>query len=713
MNRLFSYFLLFCCTLFHSGNAQESPEEGLFRDLMIVDYVNQCLNDRMPVYYNHLLYGGYFNMPSARMGEEGELGIGFTYVPPYHIYNLRCQLLDRLEISGSYRVFRGLDDPILTPHGFGDLSDKGANVKFALWRPEDSNYKIPGIAIGFEDFLGTRSFVTQYIVLTHVFKELNLEVTLGYGHKRIRRFFGGFHWMPFRNSPYCYLRSLSFAAEYDATPYEDPDIEKHPKGRVKKSPINFGLKYRLWDHFDFSLSYIRGHELACSVSSSYNFGFTKGFITKCNDPLPYSAPVNNQVIGYLRPEDVFMQELYFAFQEQGFDLLDVQMHKDECGQQILRLKIINDIYRLEYEVRNRLNYLLSAVIPSDIDHVWVVIDAEGFPVQEYHFSMPYVRRWSAQEICNAELRVLSPLKEVSNPCFCENTQLFKKNLELWNIELLPRTHTFFGSASGKFKYTIGLNLALDGFIFNSIYYTVMLGYPIFMDLERVAGVDRLNPSQIINVRSDSVLYFKHRSLTVDQAFLQKAWNMGKGFYSRVALGYFEEAYAGLAGEFLYYPVNCPWAIGIEGAVIKKREYQGLGLTSKIRKYDGFQLTHKKFLGSQYFLDVYYHAECINLEFRVKVGKFLANDWGIRNEISRLFPSGLRLSFWFTYTNAHDKINGQRYHDKGLAITMPLDIFYTHSERKKWHYGMSAWMRDVGAEACTGKDLYNMIRDLRD
>lgn len=713
MKRFFASLTLLFCSMMSCIHADECLEEGLFRDLMIVDYWNKRLNDKMPVFYNNLLYGGYFNMPSARMGEDGEIGFGFTYVPPYHIYNIRCQLLDRLEISGSYRVYRHLDDPNLTPHGFGDLSDKGANVKIALWRPEDTEYKLPGVAIGFEDFLGTQSFVTQYFVLTQVFRDINLEITLGYGHKRIRRFFGGLHWMPFRQSECTWLQNLAFAAEYDATPYKDATVERHPKGRIKKSPINFGIKYRLWNHFDFSLSYVRGHELAGSISTSYNFGYTKGFFPKCNDPLPYSAPVNTQALGYLRPEDAFVQELYFAFDEQGFDVLDVQLLKDECGQQILRIKIINNVYRLEYDVRNRLNYLLSNIIPSDIDHVWVVIDAEGFPVQEYRFAMPYVRNWSSQDICNAELRALSPLREVTYPRFCENTRLFKKNLELWNIEVLPRTYTFFGSSSGKFKYSLGLNVALDGFIFNEIYYTVMLGYPFFMDLERVGGVDRLNPSQIINVRSDSVLYYKHRTLTVDQAFLQKAWNMGHGFYSRVAAGYFEEAYAGLAGEVLYYPVNCPWAIGIEGAVVKKREYQGLGLTSKIRKYDGFQLTHKKFLGSQYFIDLYYHAACLNLELKVQAGKFLANDWGVRNEVSRLFPSGLRLSFWFTYTNAHDHINGSRYYDKGVAISMPLDIFYTYSERKKWHYGMSAWLRDIGAQACTGKDLYNMIRDLRD
>lgn len=135
---------------------------NLFDDLLIVDYWNRRINDRMPIFFNHLLQGGYLNMPSARMGQEGEIGAGFSYVPPYHTYNLRFQVLDRLEISGNYRVFRGIRDPILSPYGFGDLSDKGANVKFAILKPEDSDYSLPGLAFGLEDFMGTSAFKARY-----------------------------------------------------------------------------------------------------------------------------------------------------------------------------------------------------------------------------------------------------------------------------------------------------------------------------------------------------------------------------------------------------------------------------------------------------------------------------------------------------------------------------------------------------------------------
>ena len=142
--------LVFAMNLPQRGYSLEGPIDdaqcNLLNDLLIVDYWNRKINDRMPVTYNHLLHGGYFQMPSARMGAEGEIGAGFSWVPPYHNYNLRVQLTDRLEVSGNYRVFRGVEDPLLTPFGFGDLSDKGANFKLSLFQPEDSRYRLPGFA---------------------------------------------------------------------------------------------------------------------------------------------------------------------------------------------------------------------------------------------------------------------------------------------------------------------------------------------------------------------------------------------------------------------------------------------------------------------------------------------------------------------------------------------------------------------------------------
>lgn len=694
-----------------AGALSYQEQSNLMKDLLIVDYWNRQINDRLPVTYNHMLQGGYIQMPSARMGCEGEFGFGYAYVPPYRNWNLRMQVIDRLEITGNYRVFHGVEDPVLSPLGFGDFSDKGANFKLSLFSPEDSEYQLPGIAFGCEDFMGTKSFHARYVVLTQVLLKQNLEVSLGYGTHRIKGLFGGICWMPFRQCdwPVC---GLSLVAEYDATPYRKESIELHPRGRVKNSPVNIGIKYRLWNQFDFSASYIRGAEFAFSASTYYNFGTTKGFIPKVDDPLPYTSPVNNEPLGIRRPEDALTKDLAFAFRDQGYELMEIRMGYKKCKGKILYLKVMNETFRLERDVRERLDHILAYLIPNNIAEVVVVMESEGFPVQEYRYNMELVRAYRDCQICAYELRLLTPLCEVNFRDQCESSLLYRWKRNWFNFELLPKTHTLFGTSRGKFKYSLGLHAAFNGFLSGDVYYSILLGYNFFTDFDKLRTHDILNPSQIINVRSDVMRYYKQKGITVDEAYLQKNWNMGKGWFSRAALGLFEEEYGGVTTEFLYYPVKSLWAIGVEGALLGKRTVKGVGFTNKVVQFHGITPTHRKFIGSQYFLNLYYDWRNAQLDFKIAAGQFLAKDFGARFEMSRYFTSGFRVTVWYTWTNGNDRINGQTYHDKGVYFSLPFDIFYTHSERSRWGYGMSAWLRDVGVQAYTGQHLYEMIRDQR-
>ncbi|MEC7838925.1 MAG: YjbH domain-containing protein [Chlamydiota bacterium] len=686
--------------------------ERLMDDLMIAEYWS-CKNcERFPVFYNHLLQGGYINMPSAQMGREGEIALGVSWVPPYHNWNVRTQVLDRLELTLNYRVFRGVDDPVLSELGFGDFSDKGANLKFAIFRAEDSNYSLPGLAIGLDDFLGTRGFKSRYLVATKVFLDHNFEASVGIGEWRIRGIFGGISWMPFRRCPDSFFSELCLNAEYDAIPYKSEKREPHPDGRTKNSPINLGIKWRLWKYFDVSGSWIRGDEFAFSASAFYNFGTTKGFVSKVDDPLPYRSPVNTQATGSLRPENIMIQELIYAFRDQGIDITEAWIWYDKCNQKVLRLTIYNNNYRFEYQLKERLDYLTAYLIPEDIDAVNITITSEGFPIQEYRYFMPYVRRFGGRCMGKYELDILTPLCETSYPKKCVARQLYHCHRNGLCFSVLPDFRSYFGSTKGKFKFSFGLNPGFDGFTIYDIYYSFRAGYLLFSDLDHVQGVDRLNPSQIINVKTDLPLYLKQRGITFPELYLRKIWNMGKGWYSKLAGGYFERQYGGFATEFLYYPVRSRWAFGIEGAFLMKRNHTGFGFTDQIRKFQAFTPFYKHFIGSQYFANIYYDCKDFNTEFHLKAGQFLARDFGIRYEVSRYFESGMRLTAWYTRTNGHDKINNETYYDKGVMISLPLDIFYTCSSRKKWRYGMSAWLRDVGVYSLAGGDIYTLINDQR-
>ena len=689
---IFQFFLFF------------SLKADLLEDLLIVEQIDKELNRSFPVTYNNFLEGGYINMPSARAGNAGEIAAGYSHLPPYRIFNVRVQPYSFLEFTGNYRVFHDVPDPVMGASGYGDFSERGINVKFILLRSEDSNFGLPGVAVGFNDFLGTCGFRSEYVVFTQVFPKYHFEVSLGYGLQRLKGLFGGIHWCPWENCENSFLRGLSFLAEYDASDYhKDP----HPEGRKQRFPLNGGIKYSPFSGLDFNFSYVRGNEFAFSTSIAYNLGESQGFVPKYRDPLPYCSPVNNQKVGELRPYSLLLHELALALEEQGFKLIEAKLESSPCEEKILHLHIANEKWILMQDTSERLSHLLSSLAPSNLDEIIVTIICEGFACQRYRFRIIDLINFREHRIGLFELMTIAGTQEVET--ICSSEKIFYSPLPSWEWILKPKIHNYFGSSTGKYKYAIGLQTGAEGYIKNAYYYKFLFGWIAKSTLCGLTGMDRLNPSQIINVHSDIMLYQRTRGVTLDIAYLQRGWNLGRGWYTRGALGCFERAYGGLAAEWLYYPVDSILAIGFEAAVLRKRTHDGFGFTDKVRKLKGFTPSYIKFLGSQYFIDLYYDCQPLELFFKVSGGKFLANDWGARFEATRYFDNGVELTAWYTVTNGNDKVNGERYFNKGIAFSIPLEIFYTYSSRERWNYQMAAWTRDVGYRSCTGNSLYDTIR----
>ncbi len=277
---------------------------------------------------------------------------------------------------------------------------------------------------------------------------------------------------------------------------------------------------------------------------------------------------------------------------------------------------------------------------------------------------------------------------------------------------MPRLQTFFGSVSGKFKYNLSGVASMQGYLFDEVYYSLQGSYAIKSSFASVGTRDRNNPSRLPQVRTDTLKYYQTSSFSFEHAYLQKSWNLGKGWFYRLGGGYFEPAYGGGATELLYYPVNTNWAVGAECATVWKRQYHGLGFTHKIGEFKQGRERHIPFVGVQYFLDFYYDFKPLSLDLIINAGQFLAKDLGVRTEIGRYFKSGMRFALWCTVTNGHDHVNGKIYFDKGFSFLIPMDIFLRQSSLSYLGYTMSAWLRDVGARAATGKRLYWTLEEAR-
>lgn len=683
----------------------EDASERLFADLELVQEIDRKKNDQLPLLVNYQLQGGYFTMPSARSYDAGTFSFGYAALSPYHLWGLGFQFFDHLETTGNYWVYKGVLDGGFGHLGFGDSAERSANIKLIFLRRQDGFPDIPNVAIGWNDFMGTRRFYSFYVAATKEILPWNLEASLGWGRGRIHGFFGGLAWTPFRNTRFPW-KTLSLVAEYDANDYKHHPHE-HPNGRKVGTRINAGIQWSLWDKLRLSASSLRGNHWAASAAFIYNLGNTPGLFPKIYDGSFYSAPVNTEPFGELRTQQEFAQELAYASKEQGFDLSWVYFIPEREGKDHLWIQIINVRYREENVVRKRIEYLLASLLPSNVSRVTVVMEADGVATQEYRFRREDLVRYREGKMGDPELAIIAPLKEASRPPDSyEGTLLYQRKKPVWILTFRPWLRTFFGSSRGKFKYETGFLAGFEGYLFRDLYYGINGTYTALSSTANMSDQDILNPSHLLVVRTDTIRYNQSSSFQLQQAYVQKSWNWGSGWFSRLALGYFEVAYTGVAAEILYYPVNTSWALGFSGANVWKRSYSGVGIQRKVKKLSSSGVYQRfPYVGVQYFLDVYYEYKPYHLDFKCSIGQFLARDKGIRIEGSRTFESGLRFGLWYTMTNANDRVNGSRYYDKGFFFSVPLDMFMNKSSRTRIGYAMSAWLRDCGATAATGKPLY--------
>ncbi|MDN3505564.1 MAG: YjbH domain-containing protein [Rhabdochlamydiaceae bacterium] len=690
----------------------ENSLDQLFSSLKKAQEIDDRQKDQLPTIYNADMIIGYLNMPSARVNPSGTSFLGGNYVPPYHAFGANLQVYKPIELSVNYRIFSNLPEENFGAQGFGDDADRTANVKFSFSPGNYFSFLLPDVAVGFNDFYGSRRFYSLYTVATLPIADWNFETTLGWGNGRIDGFFGGVAFTPWRFSDTFLLKDLTFFAEYDANDYKNNDDE-HPDGREVKSRVNIGFSLDLVNAVQLKVSSLRGNNWSASGGIYYNLGQSKGLVPKVKNPPLYSAPLNHEPLGPLRNEEEIAYELALALGEQGLNVARIYLEYDEQDRKILWIRLINLRYFMSRDARERIFSVLAALVPDNIYKTTVALEEGSLIVQTYTCLTRDLLKYSKGEVSESEMKILAPPEEFDvEPNEYDSALLFKRDKTLWSMLVRPRMLSFFGSTNGKYKYALGLIGGPQGYILDTLYYKTQLAYNILASNADVGDIDVYNPSQLINVRSDSVNYYKSNSVTLEQAYLQKGWNFGKGWYYRLAGGYFEAAYAGLSTEALYYPIESNWAIGLSAASVMKREYEGLGFQYKVRKLDGTTPTYVPFVGLQYFLDLYYDIKPINLDIKLSIGQFLARDRGAKAVLTRYFDSGFTFSFWYALTNANDKINHKVYHDKGIAFSMPFDFFLHKSSRAKIGYGMSFWLRDSGATAATGKPLYPTINSAR-
>lgn len=663
--------------------------DQMVEDLELIAAI-RAQQKRFPNNFNFLYSTGYFVTPSARMAPEGLIGFGYSNFYPYSSYNVFVQPFSFLELTANWRIFNGVEDE-LTKFGHGDLADREANFKIALLNPCDDE-NLPFIAFGVEDFMGTRRFANAYLVLTKYLGPYT-ELSLGWGYGcyhlgPTKGLFAAFSLYPFISS-HSLISPLTFSVELDPKDYTNPKVEPHPLGRTPSFPLNFGMQYNYMNLLQFSLGYLKGKGASGMAAISYNWGHTDGMLPKIKDPPLYCISNKNYV-------DCEILRIFF---QQGLRVLSLSVKGETAF-----LSIRNERWVCEHKLRERLAYLLNAFPNKDVQRFIVVIYAKNIPCQSYLFCKSWLEKYCKNEMSTFEFNCLTTRKE---PCTFSSKRFGWGYIPLWVLS--PRFETFLGGAQGKFKYDLGVKFAIEGDLPYRLFYEAAFTLTTLSTVTCKSHYDYYNPSHLPNVATDYIRYRTEGSFSTDILYLQWANSFPKGIFSRLALGYFQVNYAGVAGEMLWYPAQLNFALGVEGALLKKRTYHGLGFQSTLPILDNCTPSFIPYtILSQYFLDFYFDFPQVSLFAKISLGQFLARDKGLYFELSRIFPSGLRLTAWTTITNAQDIVHAHRYFNRGIKIEIPLELFYRKSSRRIYNYGMAAWLRDAGYRTDTGKSLFEII-----
>ncbi|MBN2479746.1 MAG: YjbH domain-containing protein, partial [Parachlamydiales bacterium] len=611
----------------------------------------KCINSEnykeLPANYNFNGIVGYFNMPSARSVLSGKICFGYSFVDPYNLFSSSLQYFDNFELSFNYWIYNNYIERGFGHLGFGNDADRALNVKLLLKSKNFGFQNFFDVAIGFNDLFGSKRFHSKYIVLTKQFFNENFEVSFGYSKGRINGFFGGVEYYPFIDRD-TYLSSLSFAVEYDANDYQNHLFE-HPKGKKVNTPINIGLHYNFWDFLQLSLSSIRGQKIAGSISAYCDLNSPVGMYPKYLDPPLYNKKKSNNLF---KEEESLSHKLNEAFKNQGIDLCKAALHFSEGDKKSLSLSIENNKYTSQKNLKERIQGVLISSTFDDIENINVGVENYSVPINRYSFQKKYLEKYKNKEINSFEIEALTPLKNYSKDySTLDSNVIYQKNSKIFYATFKPIVNAYFGSTKGKFKYDSGLSLLFDGYLPNQkIYYNLQSSFFVKSSNKDVGDKDKYNPSQIINVRSDFINYYKSKNFHLEKLYFQKDWNLQNGYFLKAALGYFEMSYAGIAFESLYYPVSSKnFAVGFQVANIYKRSFENIfSFQKKVRKLENTNPTYENFIGFQYFLDLYYDYKPYMLRFKTSVGQFLAKDFGVKFEIFKFFKSGVKISSWITF-----------------------------------------------------------------
>ena len=660
---------------------------------------------------------GLVNMPTARIAEDGTLRFGFSRFEPYKAFWSSLSIFPRLELGARYTAVshtRGLANP-----NFGTFKDKAFDAKLLLL--QEQRY-LPAISVGTRDFLGTRVFDADFVVMSKQFGPVDF--SLGLGRGRLEGGFGGVQYQP------AWAPSADLVYEYDATDYANDRFAVTSGAIKRKGADTFSIGYR-WGWLGGRLAW-QGGDIGFNAYVSVPL-MQREFIPKLDEPPPFTAKTERADVATWHDAFESRERLISALEQQGFRNVQIFL----TGQE-LHIGFAHRRISLVARAVGRALRTLMSLGPRDLEAIHityftstdlalVTYDFHDLPLLERFFAghvtygellkgvtVSYSSPATAKQLAKvpvliggqspAQTAIPEKIKSYEHFQWVPNEEghvlsLRRESRALDRVRIVPlNAGIYFNDANGALRYET----------FALATYIQQLGRGLFVEgglrlrlLEDVSKVEDRSNSVLPHVRSDVGDYTRDGQFILDQLILNQYLQLRPRFYARASAGYYERMFAGLGGQLLYFSRSSPWAIDFSVDTLRQRNTIG-------------DFGFRDYRTTTAIAALHYRLQQQGLTFTLRGGRFLAEDVGVRYEIQRRFRSGVRIGAWYTVTDGRDITSpgspDDPYNDKGIFLSIPLGSMLTQDTQATARFAISPWTRDVGQMVKSPGDLYTIVED---
>ncbi len=261
----------------------------------------------------------------------------------------------------------------------------------------------------------------------------------------------------------------------------------------------------------------------------------------------------------------------------------------------------------------------------------------------------------------------------------------------WGFKPHLLTH-FGGNEDGRFRADLYANLFGSVQLSRQLKLSAELKQYIVGDIDKIP--QNLRPD-IPKARSDISRYASEGRTAIERVQLDYTTQIDRNIYARLTGGLLESMYGGIGAELLYHPYENNFAFGVDVNWVKQRDFDQL---FSFRDYD--VLTgHATF---------YLENTTYNITSKLSAGRYLAGDYGATFDVSRRFSNGIRIGVWATVTDMSSEEFGDGSFDKGIYLTMPLEIFWVKPTQEKMRYNFRSLGKNGGQKMDRGYDLYDIL-----